>query len=466
MPFRPRFLSPLFLYILLSFAPAIAAAQSAPATSALLRVDGAHYPFTAAGINACIRDAQQPLASGICDARAMPAAARVEAAITDNSSPVILLLGRGLACAVTPCIRFTSSRGGAILGLDGPDLWTGASGTVLSCGGSASGPCIQLGNAAGTSEAVAIEVRNLILTLAGAGSGASTGILAFGCRYCRLENLKVLRIPAGGFGIRVTLKAPGTGAQNMILRNILDDSAGGVPLASATGLSLEGSPHRYITLPYIEKVHVNGFSFSYVSQAVLLGCTNDAAVHSPMLHVDNANDFTIIGFDMETSGDEPSALAPAPRPSPLVGLDISSAGNGVHGFHADITFAGLWSRAIKIQGAGNIHGGYISGNPNGLPPGYPAFFAPQHFTGIAAAIATRPTPYTLTPADHWVNVTGESTVTIPRAFPGHLWDVFNAGTHPVELRCDSATINAAPLIRLPPNHGLSVTSDASSCFAH
>jgi len=87
-------------------------------------------------------------------------------------------------------------------------------------------------------------------------------------------------------------------------------------------------------------------------------------------------------------------------------------------------------------------------------------------SGIKAALATKSAAYTLTAGDSWVNVTGNTTITVPHALVGQRWDVFNSGAGTVTLQCDSGTINGAASITFTANNGRSVTTDGTNCFAH
>jgi hypothetical protein len=86
-------------------------------------------------------------------------------------------------------------------------------------------------------------------------------------------------------------------------------------------------------------------------------------------------------------------------------------------------------------------------------------------SGISSTLSTKSTPYTLTQADYWINVTGTTTVTVPHADRGRLWTVFNSGSGTVTLRCDTGNINGAASITLAGNTGKEVTCDGTNCWA-
>ena len=87
-------------------------------------------------------------------------------------------------------------------------------------------------------------------------------------------------------------------------------------------------------------------------------------------------------------------------------------------------------------------------------------------SGLKTALSTKSAAYTLTTSDAWINVTGNTTITVPHAQAGQRWDVFNSGSGTVTLQCDSGTINGAASITLAANTGRSVIADGTNCFAH
>ena len=86
--------------------------------------------------------------------------------------------------------------------------------------------------------------------------------------------------------------------------------------------------------------------------------------------------------------------------------------------------------------------------------------------GIRSTLATKSSTYKLTPTDRWVNVTGTTTITVPHAIVGQLWDVFNSGSRTVTIQPDSGKINGTTSVFLSPNTGKSLTCDGTNCFAH
>ena len=85
---------------------------------------------------------------------------------------------------------------------------------------------------------------------------------------------------------------------------------------------------------------------------------------------------------------------------------------------------------------------------------------------VASSLATKSSNYTLSGADSWVNVTGNTAITVPHAMAGQQWTVFNSGTGNVSLACDSGTINGETSISLASQTGKTVTTDGTNCFAH
>jgi hypothetical protein len=330
--------------------------QAASDPSGVVVAGGSAYPFTNAGLQSCIDDAQKPGSAGVCDARSA-GLVPISAPLTDNGEPVLLQLGNStvLACQTKPCLVLRSATGGAIEGAVPPDVWTARAGAQIVCSDPSTGNCIEEENANG------IVLRNLVVNLQSSGSG-SAGIHSDGCRYCRYENLKFQNIPADGSDIQIVL-APGHGAQNTRFFNISDDSTGGTTLPTVTGIDLEGNTAVRVTMPYLEKVHVNGFKFSYVAGLTMVNCTNDASASSPALHLDNVSDAVILGMDIESSVG-----------STTIGLDI---GPGVNGLFADVNFGGWSGSGTRI--AGNPAGGCVFGNVNALPEGFPACWGHWEF---------------------------------------------------------------------------------------
>jgi hypothetical protein len=82
------------------------------------------------------------------------------------------------------------------------------------------------------------------------------------------------------------------------------------------------------------------------------------------------------------------------------------------------------------------------------------------------SISTQSAAYTLTGTDAWVNVTGNTTITVPHAMTAQRWDVFNSGTGNVSLVCDRGTINGGASYPVASQTGKTVTTDRTNCFAH
>jgi hypothetical protein len=85
---------------------------------------------------------------------------------------------------------------------------------------------------------------------------------------------------------------------------------------------------------------------------------------------------------------------------------------------------------------------------------------------VTSSLATKSSNYTLSGADSWINVTGNTTITIPHAGNGQQWNVFNSGTGNVSLMCDSGTINGQTSLSITSQTGKTVTTDGTNCFAH
>jgi len=79
---------------------------------------------------------------------------------------------------------------------------------------------------------------------------------------------------------------------------------------------------------------------------------------------------------------------------------------------------------------------------------------------VASSLATKSSNYTLTGADSWINVTGNTAITIPHAMTAQQWTVFNSGTGNVSLACDMGTINGETSISLASQTGKTVTTDS------
>ena len=88
--------------------------------------------------------------------------------------------------------------------------------------------------------------------------------------------------------------------------------------------------------------------------------------------------------------------------------------------------------------------------------------------GYVCPIATKSSDYTLATGDCRIQVTGTTTITIPRTLPSagltNIWHVFSvSGT--TTLICDSGTINGSPSITIINNTGKDAYSDGENCFA-
>jgi hypothetical protein len=85
---------------------------------------------------------------------------------------------------------------------------------------------------------------------------------------------------------------------------------------------------------------------------------------------------------------------------------------------------------------------------------------------VTSSVSTKSANYTLSGNDSWINVTGNTTISIPHAMTAQHWDVFNSGTGNVTLQCDSGTINGLSSLPLTSQSGKAVTTDGTNCFAH
>lgn len=84
----------------------------------------------------------------------------------------------------------------------------------------------------------------------------------------------------------------------------------------------------------------------------------------------------------------------------------------------------------------------------------------------SSSISTKSAAYALSGADSWVNVTGNTVITVPHAMIGTRWDVFNAGSGNVSLVCDTGTINGYASLPVASQTGRTVMTDGTNCFAH
>jgi hypothetical protein len=85
---------------------------------------------------------------------------------------------------------------------------------------------------------------------------------------------------------------------------------------------------------------------------------------------------------------------------------------------------------------------------------------------VGGSLSAKSSGYTLMATDSWVNVTGTTTITVPRAIVGSRWVVFNSGSNTVTVQPDAGNINGAASITLSANTGREITCDGSNCFAH
>ena len=84
---------------------------------------------------------------------------------------------------------------------------------------------------------------------------------------------------------------------------------------------------------------------------------------------------------------------------------------------------------------------------------------------VTSSLSTVSASYALNGADSWVNVTGNSTITVPHAISAQQWKVFNSGSATVTLVCDSGTINGGSSVSLASQTGKIVSTDGTNCFA-
>lgn len=84
---------------------------------------------------------------------------------------------------------------------------------------------------------------------------------------------------------------------------------------------------------------------------------------------------------------------------------------------------------------------------------------------VTSSLSTVSGSYVLNGADSWVNVTGNTTITVPHAISAQQWKVFNSGSGTVTLACDTGTINGGSSVSLTSQTGKIVSTDGTNCFA-
>jgi hypothetical protein len=87
-------------------------------------------------------------------------------------------------------------------------------------------------------------------------------------------------------------------------------------------------------------------------------------------------------------------------------------------------------------------------------------------SGVRCGLVTKSAPYTLLYTDCIVNVTGNTTITVPHAGTGSRWTLFNSGAGTLTIQPDAGTINGAASITRAANLGVEVYCDGTNCFAH
>jgi hypothetical protein len=144
------------------------------------------------------------------------------------------------------------------------------------------------------------------------------------------------------------------------------------------------------------------------------------------VEIEQASGFSITGNDINGC-----------TTAPVYGYADGTNQGADHGFVGANYIAG--STSINLQGSSNT---------------------------TTTSVSTKSAAYTLNGADSWVNVTGNTTITVPHAISSTRWDVFNSGSGTVSLVCDSGTINGGSSVTVAADSGKTVITDGTNCFAH
>lgn len=133
------------------------------------------------------------------------------------------------------------------------------------------------------------------------------------------------------------------------------------------------------------------------------------------------------------------------------------AAPGIYDISIAASLLPTYTYSITLSGVSISAGSNISFTGNNTHSGT------ELFAGLAAAISTKSSPYTLTAFDSWINVTGTTTITIPHLLTGQIWHVKNTGTAIVTLSPDSGTLDGVASIPLLPQNSTEVTCDGTNC---
>lgn len=401
-------------------------------------VDGVKYPKTEVGIQAALT------AAGAGTVLLAPGIYKLAAAIRMTTS------GQQLVC-------------------------TGSGSTTLSYTGTANIPAIiDVGTAAdGTNNLYNISVNGC--TVSG-NPHVTDAIRSRGVHHSDFSNNSLINVTEAGIH---TFFAVGLKLDS--LRTSINE--GHFALRPASCIILDGPDASHettvstIKLPLCEGVSGDGIKFGYALEDKVISGTSEG--NSTGINITSeASAISVEGTDMEAnltdvivagtqtvlSGIWATTLvhvlgtSQGARLSGGVYNSITIDANALNTHLETLSYNS--SRAGRISDAGTATSKFAVYNSNGS-----AYDENLFATGTALPLSTKSSRYTLSVHDSWVNVTGNTTITVPHALKGQRWVVFNSGAGAVTIHPDTGQINGGSSIMLAANNGKEVTCDGTNCWA-
>jgi len=254
-------------------------------------------------------------------------------------------------------------------------------------------------------------------------------------------------------------------------------------LRPASCIILDGPDASYettvttIKLPSCEGVSGDGIKFGYAfADKVISGTSEGNATGIDV--TSEASAISIEGTDMEANTTD---VIVGGAQTVLSGIAATTLVHVLGTSHGARLSGGLYNSITIDANALNTHLEMLSYNSKGTGRISDAGVATSKFavydsdgsaydgnlfaTGEALPLSTKSSAYTLTVNDSWVNVTGNTPITVPHALKGQRWVVFDSGAGTVTIHPDSGLINGRPSIMLPSNNGKEVTCDGTNCWA-
>ena len=421
-----------------SAGPAQAAGALSSAVPGVIYVDGTKYAKTDTGIQAALA------AAGAGTVVLPPGVYNLAAAIRMTTS------GQQLLCF-------------------------GSGSTTLNYTGTADIPAII---DVGTSAEGKPNLNNISVTgcTVSGNSHVMDAIRTRGVHHSDFSNNSLINVTEAGIH---TFFAVGLKLDN--LRTSVNE--GKITLKPASCIILDGPDPSHETtvstvyLPICEGVSGDGIKFGYAFEDKVISGTSEG--NPTGINVTSiATAISIDGIDLEANGTDiivagkQTVLRDVSAFTLVHILGTSRGARLSGGMYNGVTIdpgalnTHLEMLSYNVSGTGHISNAGTGTSTFGVYNSSGTFYDGTVFaTGLALPLTARPSASTLTTNDHWINVTGNTTITVPHGDRGRLWTVFNAGSGTVTLRCDAGNINGAPSITLTPNTGKEVTADGADCWA-